>query len=471
MDSTATARQLTDLGFETAPCKGERLLTQLSADPFETKIAFGSFPDAGVALALPGTLCAVVAGQGALCSLAGAGKVIESAVEMRDGDDRAICLYRVEGRVPKEWEPLPGVRVISGPWIEVSGPVNGAPPISSLPEWLAPASEEREIPEEEPPAPSMPRRLGFLSAAEIFAATTAEVPWIASPILARGALTFLEASPKRGKTTLALDLMRAVMRGECFLGAETVRSPVVLLTEQGTATLRLAFERAGIVPDDPLHVLTIGGAAGTPWPTVCGDAAAFAKERGAVLAIDTLPIFAGLGESGENDSGAALAAVRPLTEAASQGLAVLAVRHERKSGGEVGEAGRGSSAFAGASDLIASLRRPETGGPSTQREIRLLSRLPLPFDRLLLDFVGGRFVSLGTPSEAVRQATEDRVDSAAFRVLRAIERDGRLTVRAIREKVGGNAGEIGAALRSLVEEGRLTFEAGPNRAKFYKIHS
>jgi hypothetical protein len=45
--------------------------------------------------------------------------------------------------------------------------------------------------------------------------------------------------------------------------------------------------------------------------------------------------------------------------AGSAGLAVLMLRHERKGGGEVGESGRGSSAFAGAVDVILQLKRPE----------------------------------------------------------------------------------------------------------------
>ena len=44
--------------------------------------------------------------------------------------------------------------------------------------------------------------------------------------------------------------------------------------------------------------------------------------------------------------------MQPLQQAAAaEGLGVLVSQHERKSGGEVEDSGRGSSAFAGAADI------------------------------------------------------------------------------------------------------------------------
>jgi hypothetical protein len=89
----------------------------------------------------------------------------------------------------------------------------------------------------------------------------------------------------------------------------------------------------------------------------------------------TLPQWAGIHGDGENSAGEALAAMAPLQEAASQHhLAVVIARHERKSGGDVGNSGRGSSAFAGAVDIVLSLRRPEGNTRPTLRVIHALSR-------------------------------------------------------------------------------------------------
>lgn len=49
-----------------------------------------------------------------------------------------------------------------------------------------------------------------------------------------------------------------------------------------------------------------------------------------------------LGDS-ENNAGDALAAMLPLQEAAGNGIAVIVLRHDRKSGGLVGESARESS--------------------------------------------------------------------------------------------------------------------------------
>ena len=63
--------------------------------------------------------------------------------------------------------------------------------------------------------------------------------------------------------------------------------------------------------------------------------------------------------------GDALAALRPFQRAAAAGLAVVAVRHERKGGGEVGESGRGASAFVGGVDIHVAVRvqRARPGPP------------------------------------------------------------------------------------------------------------
>ena len=91
------------------------------------------------------------------------------------------------------------------------------------------------------------------------------------------------------------------------------------------------------------------------------------------LFIDTPGPFAGLEGESENFAGPALAAMTALDEATAAGLAVLMLWHDRKSGGEIGESGRGSSAFAGAVDIILALRKPK-GGRDTVRTIQAVGR-------------------------------------------------------------------------------------------------
>ena len=103
------------------------------------------------------------------------------------------------------------------------------------------------------------------------------------------------------------------------------------------------------------------------------------------LVVDTLPQFAGLKGDSENNSGDALSAVEPLLQAAADGIGIIIVRHERKAGGRSGDSGRGSSAFAGAVDIVLSLRKPEGNSRKTQRVLQALSRFSETPTELLID--------------------------------------------------------------------------------------
>jgi hypothetical protein len=93
---------------------------------------------------------------------------------------------------------------------------------------------------------------------------------------------------------------------------------------------------------------------------------------------------------------------------------VIVVRHSRKGGGEVGEAGRGSSAFAGAMDLLVSLQRRRGNHPKTQRIITTLGRFDEPPDDLVIDLTEEGYVSLGAEEDAGRE----EIRAALFGLLR-----------------------------------------------------
>ena len=133
------------------------------------------------------------------------------------------------------------------------------------------------------------------------------------------------------------------------------------------------------------------------WPAVVAAAADHAVRVGAgVLIVDTVSQFAGLRGDAENNSGDALAAVEPLQAAAARGHAIVASRHERKGGGEVGESGRGSSAFSGAVDIVVAIRRGEGQTKPTVRVLHTLSRFSETPDTLVIDLTDGGYVALGT---------------------------------------------------------------------------
>ena len=257
------------------------------------------------------------------------------------------------------------------------------------------------------------RIVTFLSGEDLAKATTESVHWIVNGFVATGGITELGAKVKMGKTTLAMALVRAVLDGLTFLGGPTSKTPVVYLTEQPPVSFREAMVRADLLGRSEFFVLSHVAVRGMPWAQVAAHAMAKCKSAGAgLLIVDTLPQFAGLVGDSENNSGDALAAMQPLQQAAAEGIGVILIRHERKAGGEVGDSGRGSSAFAGAVDIVLSLRRPEGNSRKTMRLLRALSRFSETPEELLIDLTDEGFLSLGEPHDAVMKEAKNSILAA-----------------------------------------------------------
>ena len=148
---------------------------------------------------------------------------------------------------------------------------------------------------------------------------------------------------------------------------------------------------------------------GHDWPQVVDEAITKCREVGAVLlVIDTLSMWAGLRGEDENASGAAAGAMEPVANAAAEGFAVLVARHERKSGGEVGDAGRGSSAFSGAVDVAITLRRLEGDATATEaRRLDAVGRYDETPETLVIEAHRARLRLAGDRARA-RRAERDR---------------------------------------------------------------
>lgn len=228
----------------------------------------------------------------------------------------------------------------------------------------------------------------FVTARETCSEVAEEVDWIVKPFLASGCLTDLAGPAKAaGKTTLTLAMIREVLDGGEFLGRRTAHSPVVFLTEQSQGTFRAALSRAHLTERDDLFILYAHKAAKLSWPQVVAAAVEECQRIGAqLLVVDTLPALSRLRGDAENSAGEALRVLESLQQAAGEhGIAVLYTRHERKGGGPVGEAARGSSAFAGGADVLLSLRRPEGRYSHGVRHLQSLSRFEETPSELMIE--------------------------------------------------------------------------------------
>lgn len=293
-------------------------------------------------------------------------------------------------------------------------------------------------------------QLVFRTAREIAETVPAAVPWLCHGLVARGVITEVDGKAKRaGKTTFLMAMIAAMRSGSDFLGLATQPAGVVYLSEQTPGTLRGALMRAGLGEAESVHLMSYADTKGMPWPEVAALAVEYAGEVGAgLLVVDTLPQYAGLQGDSENQSGAALAAMLPLQLAAGAGLAVVAVRHDRKGGGAVGESGRGSSAYAGAVDIVAQLAKPDGFTRPGIRHLSTLSRFDESPESLVFELTETGYIAHG--DETAVKTKEAR--TAIVAALPDAEADA-LTKNALAEEAEVSRTLAGGLIDGLVESG------------------
>ena len=316
----------------------------------------------------------------------------------------------------------------------------------------------QETPEWE--AKDEPRVLRFRTAEEFCQSVSAEVLFIVEPYVVAGAITEISGKIKHaGKTTFTMAMARAVVDGTPFLGYPTTKTPVVYLTEQPDASFRQAIARAGLDYRRDFLLLSYKDAFAEDWETIIEAAHKKCMEIGSTLLIvDTLPQFAGMTEGQENDSGAAMVALKPLQKLTSDEIAVVAVRHDRKAGGEVGDSSRGSSAWGGGADTLATISKAVGNSASTVRILSCISRFDGPPDKLVIDLREGEYINLGNGTEvALSQAKED-----IWKIIPDTEDEAKATgVILTATKTAKTVGQ--EALTELVGEGNLQRKVGQGK--------
>lgn len=271
----------------------------------------------------------------------------------------------------------------------------------------------------------------FYTARELDEAMEESVPWIASPYVAAGIVTELDGKPKSsGKTTFILSLCAAVLDGQPFLGQPTRKTGIVYLSEQNRTTIRPALARAGLIGRDDIAFLFWHNCSGKAWAAVCTAAVTECERRGAeLLVVDTIGQFAGWED--ENSAVEALNAMKPLQLAAGRGLAVVLSRHDRKSGGEVGDSGRGSSALTGAVDIVLSLGRVEGNGKPELRILRALGRFEETPPELYIELTEDGYVPRGNKATIAEERAR-----AAVRDALPCNQDKAITEEDLRKQTG-----------------------------------
>lgn len=335
-----------------------------------------------------------------------------------------------------------GVRIVSLPGLPEHGDVSDYLDAGHSAEELI--AEIGKAPQWRPDATELSR---FKSVVEIRAKSTQEPAWIFSRYVARGGLTSISAKIKTGKSSLITAAIQAVVNGKSFLGEPVTPGPVVLVSEMSGSAFISALDRAGLQNCEGLRVLQPHDAFGLTWPQIMAVAVEECRRISAVLlVIDTLNWFAGLMGDDENSAGKMLETMRPLQAATGQGWGVLFALHERKSGGSVEDAARGSSAVGGVADVLMSLRRPEGNHHSeTIRKISSISRFPQTPAELVIDWTpDGEYTVLGNSDAVTRdQATHSITAALPFFA------DTAKTVLVLREETGESRRTIQRILKEL----------------------
>ncbi len=269
----------------------------------------------------------------------------------------------------------------------------------------------------------------FKTALEIADMTPETVAWVVRGFAAEHSLTEVTGLPKEaGKTSFLMGVVHSVLTGDSFLDQPTSQGSVVYLSEEKYPTFRAALQRADLLTPaiaGDLHVMTYWGAAHLGWTGICEAAERQCDQTNAkLLVVDTLSQFAGFSGEQENASGDANESLVRLQQIAHElPVAIVIVRHDRKSGGKVGQAGRGSGAFTAGVDVVLHLGRPEGQGKPTLRVLTSLSRYEETPQALMLDRIDAfhsregvgneskayRWVSLGEPRAIAHEQSEAKI--------------------------------------------------------------
>lgn len=308
----------------------------------------------------------------------------------------------------------------------------------------------------------------WLTAASVNVLEDETIRWFAHGLVGAGLSTELDGKAKQaGKTTLILALVYCILHGEEFLGRPTIYTPICYLTEQSGPSFKRNLSRAGLLDREDLHILMWNRVVGRKWTDIVQDARSKAKEVGAgLLIVDTLAQFSGIRGEDENKSGAAMETMEPLQAATSDGLAIVTSRHDRKSGGEVGDSGRGSSAFAGAVDIVLHLQRltGDQTGKERQRLLDGISRFEETPDKLLVEFVPGEDGERST-FRAVGDVGTVRREALRIEILASLptNHEDAPEFLELRKELGVRELELRAVLRDLIGEGLVEQFGRPRR--------
>jgi hypothetical protein len=254
---------------------------------------------------------------------------------------------------------------------------------------------------------------------EIASMTNEQPEWIAAPYVAKGIITEWAGKIKTaGKTTFASYLCRSVLRKEPFLGRPTNYTKILYVTEQSPDSFRQSIAKSGLLEHDDFYAMFAQDFREQKvyfWSDLTQVVGDMAHKLGADLIwFDTLMELAKVRD--ENDPSEATEKMDHIKALTDVGHAPQCIRHDRKSGGDVGESSRGSSNWGGQMDMMCQINRPE-GGPTPKRELWAVGRLDYAPPFLMVQLGPKGYEVIATERDDASAASRPPRDRNETRVL------------------------------------------------------
>jgi hypothetical protein len=258
-----------------------------------------------------------------------------------------------------------------------------------------------------------------LTAAEL-AAGAKDVEWLWRGVLARGHVTLFSALMKAGKSTMLAHLLTALASGTTFLGRETAEEKCLIVSEESESIWRRRCDSFGL--QNCLFLCRPFNAKPTfsDWQQFISYLSEFAANGCGLIVLDTLGAFAPW--KNENDAAEVAATLAPLNLLTRAGLAVMLVHHMGKSDQTEGKGARGSTALAGAADILMELRRYVPDDRQDRRRVLTgFGRFDEVPDEVVIELAGdgSGYTALGD-----RKAERDRELAEAIRAVLPTEPPG-----------------------------------------------
>jgi len=305
----------------------------------------------------------------------------------------------------------------------------------------------------------------FHKASELFDEEFKPTEYVCKPWVVKGSITEISGKIKSaGKTTFVTHLCAALLKGESFLGEPTTSRCVIYLTEQPWNSFTMALQRAGLSQQENMDIVFWNEAYNRSWDSLMSQVTTRALALDALVVVDTLSRFTSIQGDGENTTGEALTAMKPLELAAAQGIPIIIVRHERKSGGQVGDSSRGSSAFGGAVDSLVSISRGDGNTDPNVRRISAISRFDGVPQELYIQLTEDGYIPLGSSGAvAESKATQLILENSPEKQYEAMSLDDYVKRVDTLKKTTTNK-----VLRTLVKEGKLKCVGKGNKSNAYR---